>query len=105
MASSAADARSTNSDASITPSKNVSQVSMVAMGGSALGLLAMLVNKTVLWKLMALLFFLWGPASLCLSGIVHVPMILGSDTCQDIEEVAIDVLLAQRPELDHGGTM
>ena len=52
-----------------------------------------------------LLFFLWGPASLCLSGIVHVPMILGSDTCQDIEEVAIDVLLAQRPELDHGGTM
>ena len=75
------------------------------MQGSALGLLAMLVNKIVLWKLMALLFFLWGPASLCLSGIVHVPMILGSDTCQDIEEVAIDVLLAQRPELDHGGTM
>lgn len=73
-------------------------VSTMATFGSVLGLIALATNKLLLWKLMCFLFFLWGPASLILSGVAHPPMIFASDACQDIEEVLIDVTLASRPE-------
>lgn len=79
--------------------------SITAMVGSALGLIGLAMNKVLLWKLMCFLFFLWGPASLILSGVAHPPMIFASDACQDIEEVAIDVALAQRPEWAATGTI
>ena len=77
-----------------------STVSMAAMGGSVLGLLGLVTNKTILWKLMCFLFFFWGPASLILSGVAHPPMIGASDLCQDVEQVVIDVTLAQNPLWD-----
>lgn len=80
-------------------------VSLAATGGSLLGLLALGTNKTIFWKLMCLLFFFWGPFSLILSGLVHPAMIIASDTCQDMEEVAIDVALAQNPRWAAEGTI
>ena len=68
--------------------------------GSLIGIGGLATNNTKLWKLMCFLFFFWGPASLILSGVTHPPMIFASDACQDIEEVAIDVALAQNPDWD-----
>ena len=46
-------------------------VSMTAMFGSVLGLVALVTNKVIVWKLMCFLFFLWGPASLHVPGPSH----------------------------------
>lgn len=80
-----------------------STVSMAAMFGSFLGLLALVTNKVIVWKLMCFIFFLWAPASLILSAAVHPPMIGASDLCQDVEELAMDIAEVQNPEWTAAG--
>ena len=72
-------------------------LSFIASVGSALGIAGVVLDKTLFWKLTALIFIVWGPLSLLVCALVTPIYILLSDLCQDVEEVAAQVAGASVP--------
>jgi hypothetical protein len=74
----------------------------VASLGATMAIAGLLLGEPKYWRLCAMLFFLWGPLSLVVCAPIYPLFMVLSDTCQDVEDLAIQFTVASSAEFQPG---
>ena len=73
-------------------------LNVLASLGAASGLVGLLLGDPKYWKFCALFFFFWGPLSLLVCAPIMPLFITISDLCQDVEDIAIQMVTTSSAE-------